>query len=256
MKDIEHRGDGSVGAEADAAADTNVVVGDHRHRGVAEAEFSRQVALGVLGHVHQRPALAGVPPALGSGREARPLDDRHGPAPVGSQASVAAGRRAQRSQPWAVGICHRYMDELGCAVGVTPPGKVDELVGDDKVTGAHSALQAAGDAGGENLSHAERAQRRDVGAVGDLMRRQCVVGTVAREKRQRAGEACGIAVVADADRVRGLAVGRQPNRVDHGEHVLPAEAGTADHGHDRLIGHGHPPRRVGRTRSAGRRPCE
>lgn len=103
---------------------------------------------------------------------------------------------------------------------------VDDLVGDDKVHGLDVLLEGADSAEGDNATHSDVPQGGDVGARGDLMGRELVVGAVARE------EGDGHAVVLeDLDRGRGVAPRRQG--VDGGDgHVAIdlGEAGAAYHG--------------------------
>jgi hypothetical protein len=88
---------------------------------------------------------------------------------------------------------------------------VDDLVGDDEVARADLLLQRADGGEGDDGAHADVSQRRDVGLVLDLMRREFVVETVARQEGDGhvlAG-AC-VRVLENADGRRRLA----PWRVD------------------------------------------
>lgn len=102
---------------------------------------------------------------------------------------------------------------------------VDNLVRDDKVHGLDVLLEGADCAEGDDAAHPDVPQGGDVGARGDLMGRELVVGAVARE------EGDGHAVVLeDLDRSRGVAPWCQG--VDGGDgHVAIdlGEAGAAYH---------------------------
>ncbi len=104
-------------------------------------------------------ALQAVPAAAHNGRQA--LVKRIGKGDVPDDAALEEGPR-----PHALGA-------------------VDDLVGHDEVARPHVRLQAADGREGHDVAHAERAQRGDVGAVRDLVRRVLVVEAVPRDKGHR-----------------------------------------------------------------------
>lgn len=102
---------------------------------------------------------------------------------------------------------------------------VDNLVGDDKVHGLDVLLEGADGAEGDDAAHADVPQGRDVGARGDLMGRELVVGAVPRK------EGDGHAVVLeDLDRGRGVAPWRQG--VDLGDGHVAIDLGEAGAAYD------------------------
>lgn len=105
-------------------------------------------------------------------------------------------------------------------------GPVDDLVGQDKIHGLDVLLQGADGAEGDDAAHADVAEGCDVGARGDLVRRQLVVGAVPRE------EGDGHAVVLeDLEGRGGVAPGGEGvHRRDGGVAVDLGEAGAAYHG--------------------------
>lgn len=106
-------------------------------------------------------------------------------------------------------------------------GPVDDLVRHDEVAWADLFLQRADGAEGDDAAHAQRAQRRDVGAAGHFVRRERVVRAVARE------EGDGDRVVGqDGDGGRGRAPGGGDGEGgDGGEAFEALEAGAADDGY-------------------------
>lgn len=88
--------------------------------------------------------------------------------------------------------------------GAVALGAVDDLVGDDEVHGADLLAQGADGGEADDGAHAQGAQGGDVGAGGDLVRRELVVLAVAGQEGD--GDA---AVLEDQDRRRRVAPGRQ-----------------------------------------------
>src|SRR5260221_14577908 len=98
----EHRLQRFLAGDGRTAAEADVVVGDHREDRVAEARFAGEIALGILSHVDEIPALPGEPPAFGAGRKARALDDSRSAGRVGPESGCPAGAEGVGTQPWAV----------------------------------------------------------------------------------------------------------------------------------------------------------
>ena len=129
-----------------------------------------------------------VPPSVGDHCAARP--DRQDGVPAGG----------------AVGVGDRDVDRALVVVGLHASARaVDELVGDDERAGPEVRSQPADRARGQHLADAERAQRPEVGAVGDLVRRESVVATVPGQEGHPA-----VADRADDDRV--ATAGRRASR--------------------------------------------
>jgi hypothetical protein len=109
-------------------------------------------------------------------------------------------------------------------------GAVNDLVRDDEVAGLDLLLQAADGGEGDDGADADGAEGGDVGAGGDLVRRDLVVCAVAAEEGDRDG-LLAVLVVQDRDRGRRRAPGRRDvQRGDLGEAGEFAEAGAADDG--------------------------
>lgn len=105
-------------------------------------------------------------------------------------------------------------------------GAVDDLVWDDEVARLDVLLQRADGGEGDDAAHAEGAERRDVGAVRDLMGRERVVCAVAREEGNH-----GVAVGEDGDRGGGGAPRcRNVQGGDWGVALELLEASAADDG--------------------------
>lgn len=121
-------------------------------------------------------------------------------------------------------MAHQALLEEG--EGPDALGAVDDLFGHDKVHGLDVLLEGADGAEGDDAPHADVPQRGDVGAGGDLMGRELVVGAVPRE------EGDGHAVVLeDLDRGRGVAPWRQGvDGCDGHVAINLREAGAAYHG--------------------------
>ena len=123
------------------AGDSDVVVGDQREVGVAEAQLAREPALGIGGHVDEIPADRPVPGALGPGREARALDHDDRPSRVHRQAELRARGEEGRAQVGAVGIGRRHVADGGAVEERVLAARraIDELVADDERARRRSA---------------------------------------------------------------------------------------------------------------------
>lgn len=87
-------------------------------------------------------------------------------------------------------------------------GTVNDLVGDDKVTGLDSLLETADSGESNNATDADGAESSDVGAGRDLVRSDLVVGAMAAQERNSDKLVIVLAVVVeDSDRRRRLAPG-------------------------------------------------
>lgn len=105
-------------------------------------------------------------------------------------------------------------------------GAIDDLVGDDKVAGLDLLLQRADGGEGNDAANTEGAEGRDVGAVGDFVGSERVVGAVAGEE----GDS-GVLVGEDRDGGRRGAPGSgDVQGGDWGVAFELLETGSADDG--------------------------
>lgn len=110
--------------------------------------------------------------------------------------------------------------------GAVALGAVDDLVRDDEVHGADLLAQGADGGEADDGAHAQRPQGGDVGAGGDLVRRELVVLAVAGQEGD--GHA---AVFEDQDRRRRITPGRQRVYACDGHVAVDlVEPGAADDG--------------------------
>ena len=110
---------------------------------------------------------------------------------------------------------------------------VNNLGRDDEITGLDLLLQTSDSGEGHDGAHADGAQGGDVGARGDLMRRNLVVHTVAAEEGHRDGLVIVVAlVVEDGDRGGRLAPGgvdvQRGNLGEAGEFTQACSADDGD----------------------------
>src|SRR5205823_14864513 len=91
---VEHRED-HLDCHVVMAGVPAIVVGHHRHRGVADLGFAGELGLGHVGHADHMAAPGAVELAFGHGRELRPLHDDVGAAALhgdaGSRARLGDG---------------------------------------------------------------------------------------------------------------------------------------------------------------------
>src|SRR6266545_4317683 len=131
------------------ALDPGVEVGDQRDGGVADGQLPGEHRLRMPGHIHDTAAHGRIPAGLRPGREARSLDDDHGPVvrldPLGLRRLLHHGR-----------------------------------------AGAQLRAQTADGARGDDLAHAELVQRPDVRPVRDPVRRILVSLAVPGQERHPA----------------------------------------------------------------------
>ena len=187
VKDAQHVvvGDGGVLAQA------GVVVGDQAHVHVVHAQLAGEPCLGVLRHVHHRPAHLLEPLALSGGREARPLDGDDGPAVVHRNAQLAAFLDGDLAHGLAVGVScgevlHAQPQVMREERVGTTLGPVHKLVADHKVAGVDVKREGPHRARPNDLLHAQLVHAPEVGAIVDLAGGKGVLVTVAGEKRDLA----------------------------------------------------------------------
>src|SRR5262249_14311911 len=123
-----------------------------------------------------------IEPALGEGRELRPLHDEVGAAMPGVEADFAR-RRAQRlAEPRTDGMRHRDMRDAAAPEEAFLPreGAVDELVDDHELARRQLLLEAADGRERQDVGDAGALQRVDIGAEIDLARRDGMTAAVAR----------------------------------------------------------------------------
>ena len=140
-----------------------VIVGDHRHRHVAELGLAGELGLGHVGHADDigAPVLA-IHPALGQGRELRPLHGQVGAAHMRLDADRGGGPAQRAAQPGAGRLGEA---DMGDAAGAEEAAHavhraVDELVRQHQVARRHLL--------------AERAAGRDRDHAGDLVAKRSV----------------------------------------------------------------------------------
>jgi cellulose synthase/poly-beta-1,6-N-acetylglucosamine synthase-like glycosyltransferase len=233
-----------------------VGVGDQGHRGVAERQFAGQAGLGQGGHPDQRPALRGVPARLGPGGEPRALDDDERPRRHRRPARIR--RRRYRAGPAdrAVRVGELDVHRAALVVERLRParGPVRELVRHRQRARPVDVRQRADGAGRDHLPHPDRAQRPQVGAVGDAVRREPVAAAVPRQEgHPPPGHLPDHHRVAghperglDRDLVDGLEELVQPGAADDGD---AGQAGSRGRGRAGRAGHGG----SGDLRARGRR---
>jgi hypothetical protein len=109
-------------------------------------------------------------------------------------------------------------------------GAVNDLIGDNKVTGLDSLLETANSGESNDAADTDGAQSSDVGASGHLVRGNLVVGAVTAEERDGNGLVVVLAlVVEDSNRGGRLAPGGgDVQRSNLGESRKLAKTSAAD----------------------------
>ena len=208
-----------------------IVIGDHRHRRVAELRLAGELGLRHVGHADHVAAPRAVELRFGEGRELRALHHEIGAAALAGDADCPGCRLDAVARSGADRLGQRHMrDAAGPEEALLArEGAVDELVDEHEVPGAQLLAQRATGRERHQVGDPGALQRIDVGAVVDLARRDAVAAPVPRQEHD-----LDAVDRADAEFVRRLAPGRRdrhPVGIVH-RHVI--DAGTADHSEHRF----------------------
>ena len=175
--------------DALAGLDAGVEVGHDGDGRVAEGELAGDRRLGHAGHADDVAAQRRVPPRLGAGGEPGTVDHDEGAAVAAGASPPARGGDGGGPAARAVGVGERRRARpvrprrRRCAPGPRcgrRPGRARP-----GVPGPSSGSSDPTAHGREHLPDAEGAQRPEVGAVVDPVRREAVVAAVPGEERDR-----------------------------------------------------------------------
>lgn len=209
-----------------------VVVGRHADDLEGHLGLARELGLGEQRHADDGTAPGAVHVGLGARRELGALDADGGSLRVQDDALALQVLGAAPDDVGNLGVVGvgegDVADEavLEEGEGAVALGAVDDLVRDDEVHGADLLAQGADGGEADDGAHAQRPQGGDVGAGGDLVRRELVVLAVAGQEGD--GHA---AVFEDQDRRRRITPGRQRVYACDGHVAVDlVEPGAADDG--------------------------
>lgn len=215
-----------------------VVVGAHANHLVCDLGLLRELGFGERAHVDDTATPRAVHVRLSAGAELRTLHADDSALVVQAHAIALEAVAA---------LAHDLGDALVEGVGETDVadhatleegegtdalGAVNDLVGDDKVTGLDLLLQRAYGAEGDNGADTEATESGDVGAGGNLMGSDLVVKTMAGDEGDGDGLAVGRGrgVVEDGDGRGGSAPGSGELEGGDGSEAREGlEAGATDH---------------------------
>ncbi len=163
-----------------------VVIGDHRHRGVAQLGLAGELGFRHVGHADHVAAPLAVQLGFGQAAELRAFHHQVGAAAHGRDASllrccldVVAQTLAHRMRHGDMG--HEARAEEGFFAGESA---VDELIDDDEGAGRQVLAQRAHRADRDDIADADALEHIDVGAEVDRGRRDLVAAAVARQEGQ------------------------------------------------------------------------
>ncbi len=164
----------------------DVVVGDVRHAGIADFGFAGEEGFGAGRHADDAASPLTENLAFAARAEARSFDGDIASALM-NRAARPRGRLARRL---SLSSAQNGSATETCATSPVSKnerprsafGEVDQLIGDDDVTGRIILAQRAAGVDGDDEAHAEHFQRADVGAIGDGRRREDVPDAVTRDE--------------------------------------------------------------------------
>ena len=122
-----------------------IVIGDHRHRRVADLRLAGELCLRHIGHADHVALPRAVELAFGEGGKLRPLHDEIGAAALQRHADPGPGSDERVADPAADWVRHRHMRDTARSEETlrSRESAVDELIDDDKIAGLEVLAQAA-----------------------------------------------------------------------------------------------------------------